>query len=376
MPSTYSTNNGLTLQATGENNNTWGSICNAETISLIDTSLDGFITLALSGTTSSLAISDGVASDGRNRVILCTGSLAANHTITVTPNDAKKWFHVQNATTGGFNVIISQGGGAGTTVTVANGYWATVRVDGTGSNANATRINNSYEIGGALRSGSLLVDSGTAGAPSISFASDTDTGIYRSAANQVTVAVGGAAVLNVVATGASIARGGSDTVFDVSDTTCNVRFVSSGSAGAIITPTTNHGLTLGANNLSGYLVLNANGSLLSNTGATLTSGGVWTNSCDVAMKSNFTNIDHQDILHKLCAMPVSAWQYKAEEGVIHIGPTAQDFHQTFGFGGSDKGIGTVDGIGVALASIQALHEKLENTWSRRLSRWARRVFRQ
>jgi outer membrane murein-binding lipoprotein Lpp len=37
----------------------------------------------------------------------------------------------------------------------------------------------------------------------------------------------------------------------------------------------------------------------------------------------------------------------------------QDFHAAFGFGDSDKAIGTVDEGGVALAAIQGLNQKME-----------------
>jgi hypothetical protein len=42
--------------------------------------------------------------------------------------------------------------------------------------------------------------------------------------------------------------------------------------------------------------------------------------------------------------------------VIHIGPTAQDFHAAFGLGSDDETIGTVDADGVALAAIQGLDQ--------------------
>ena len=43
----------------------------------------------------------------------------------------------------------------------------------------------------------------------------------------------------------------------------------------------------------------------------------------------------------------------------HIGPTAQDFQNTFDVGNDDKSIATIDADGAALAAIQGLNEKLE-----------------
>jgi septal ring factor EnvC (AmiA/AmiB activator) len=48
--------------------------------------------------------------------------------------------------------------------------------------------------------------------------------------------------------------------------------------------------------------------------------------------------------------------------VRHVGPMAQDFQAAFGLNGSDdKHISVVDESGVALAAIQGLNQKLEET---------------
>lgn len=59
-------------------------------------------------------------------------------------------------------------------------------------------------------------------------------------------------------------------------------------------------------------------------------------------------------------IPVETWNYKSQDSSIrHIGPMAQDFHAMFGFGENDKTIATVDADGVALASIQGLHQLVQ-----------------
>ena len=59
-------------------------------------------------------------------------------------------------------------------------------------------------------------------------------------------------------------------------------------------------------------------------------------------------------------MPISKWRFKSEDDdVKHIGPVAQDFMASFGYGSSDKHITSTDADGVALAAIQGLNEKLE-----------------
>ncbi len=80
-------------------------------------------------------------------------------------------------------------------------------------------------------------------------------------------------------------------------------------------------------------------------------------------KENFTPLDSQSVLAKIAALPISEWDYKTDgKAVQHIGPMAQDFHAAFGLDGKDdKHISVVDEGGVALAAIQGLNQKLEET---------------
>jgi len=94
------------------------------------------------------------------------------------------------------------------------------------------------------------------------------------------------------------------------------------------------------------------------TGATLTLGGVWTNTSDKNLKENFTPIDKKMILEKLTSLPITRWNYKSESpSVKHIGPTAQDFYGLFGLGADDISISTIDPSGIALVAIQQLKEE-------------------
>lgn len=160
---TYTANNGITKIAIGDEDGTWGTTENTNW-DLTDTALDGQVTLALSGTTSTLTISSGVASDGRNRIIICEGSLSANHTITISPNTAEKHYFVQNNTTGGYSVLIKQGSGA--QVTITNGYSQNVFCDGTGSGASVfvttPKIRNTaISIGSVAGTAALTVNNNT-----------------------------------------------------------------------------------------------------------------------------------------------------------------------------------------------------------------------
>ncbi|MCZ1004125.1 tail fiber domain-containing protein [Streptomyces mirabilis] len=66
------------------------------------------------------------------------------------------------------------------------------------------------------------------------------------------------------------------------------------------------------------------------------------------------------VLETAAALPISTWRYLWEpEGVRHLGPMAQDWHAAFGFNQDDTTIPVVDGLGVALVCIQALHRRVE-----------------
>ena len=94
------------------------------------------------------------------------------------------------------------------------------------------------------------------------------------------------------------------------------------------------------------------------TGAYLTSAGVWTDNSDRALKHDFRLVDRSSVLEKIARMPITSWSYKAEKPAIrHIGPMAQDFYSAFGLGLDNKHIGTIDEGGVALAAVQGLYRQ-------------------
>ncbi|MCH9649383.1 MAG: tail fiber domain-containing protein [Deltaproteobacteria bacterium] len=99
-------------------------------------------------------------------------------------------------------------------------------------------------------------------------------------------------------------------------------------------------------------VLNGNGNL------TIT--GMLFDSSDRNRKENFEEIDKDEILERLAALPITRWNYKEQEDSIqHIGPVAQDFYAAFGLGYDDLHIAPADKASVALASIQALYARLD-----------------
>jgi hypothetical protein len=89
--------------------------------------------------------------------------------------------------------------------------------------------------------------------------------------------------------------------------------------------------------------------------------GSFVSSSDRNKKENFAPVQPREVLEKVVALPITRWNYKSDAGTSHIGPVAQDFHAAFAIGPDNKHIATVDADGVALAAIQGLNQKLEET---------------
>ena len=140
-------NLGIKLIGTGEESGTWGTSTNTN-MELLDQAISGYVSHALSDANATLAISDGSSSTARNKYINFTGTLSAERTITLSPNDLEKTWYVKNATTGGFSLVFKQGS-SGTTVTVPNGITAMIFSDGLG----ATNGNIKNGIGTLLTEG-------------------------------------------------------------------------------------------------------------------------------------------------------------------------------------------------------------------------------
>ena len=163
MPSTYTTNNGIELIATGEQSGTWGDTTNTN-LSLLDTSLDGQVSITLAATGSSgspnlLPINNGATSNGRNRLVIFAdgGDLGGTAFVQLTPNDAEKIIYIRNNLSGSRSILVFQGTyNASNDYEVPAGTTAVVYFDGGGTGAVAANVfNNAYFD--SLRLGSVSV---------------------------------------------------------------------------------------------------------------------------------------------------------------------------------------------------------------------------
>jgi hypothetical protein len=156
MASTYTSNTGIEKIGTGEQAGTWGTTSNRN-FDIIDTALNGVVTITLSGTTHTLTTTDGTVTDGMNKVLVLAGSPSGTNTITISPNDQEKLYFVSNGS--GQSAVFTQGSGA--SVTVLNGTQAIIYANGAGSGAAVAEI-KPIASAGSIGTSSIADDAVTA----------------------------------------------------------------------------------------------------------------------------------------------------------------------------------------------------------------------
>lgn len=121
MSSTYSANLRVTFQTTGENDSTWGDICNQQSLQLLESAICGSATFSLASADVTLTTNSGAADQARMAILLPTGVLAANRNIIVPA--VSKFYLVYNNTSGAFTVTVKTPSGSGVTVTQGVTQW-------------------------------------------------------------------------------------------------------------------------------------------------------------------------------------------------------------------------------------------------------------
>lgn len=151
-----------------------------------------FTALTKSVTGGSVLLTNNEAANNIQEYI---GNLASNVVITYPP--VVNLYIVSNQTVdNGYTLTLTTG--LGYTATVPPGQQATVICDGTNFlNANTTQAGASTV--------SLL--DGTVGTPSLNFAAETSTGVYRSGAGHFNIAVGGSMAVDLTSSGMKVPVG-------------------------------------------------------------------------------------------------------------------------------------------------------------------------
>ena len=151
MASSFSTDLKLELMVTGENSGTWGDKTNTN-LNLLQQSIAGYQSIALTSTNTTLAMTDATISTARNAVIEFTGTIAANSTVYVA-SGIEKTYTIKNSTTGAFTLALNQVGGASVIWGTAEKNIKGIYLDGT--NANTIDLST---LGGTINSSASLAD--------------------------------------------------------------------------------------------------------------------------------------------------------------------------------------------------------------------------
>ncbi|OCK55418.1 tail fiber domain-containing protein [Bradyrhizobium sp. LMTR 3] len=92
--------------------------------------------------------------------------------------------------------------------------------------------------------------------------------------------------------------------------------------------------------------------------------GVLAGASSRTFKEGFRALDKSSVLDRISHLKIDEWKYRHEPGSVrHIGPVAEDWHEAFGTGDSDKYIPLMDGVGVTLVGVQALKEKNDSLYA-------------
>lgn len=130
MPSTFSTNLRLELQATGENQSTWGTLAN-QVFTDIDAAIAGRVTVVMASDANyTLTSNNGTPDEARYMGLNITSSTTLTATRDVIVPSVSKFYVVKNGTTGGQSINVRTSAG-GTQAVVSNGSTSIIWCDGT-----------------------------------------------------------------------------------------------------------------------------------------------------------------------------------------------------------------------------------------------------
>ncbi|CAB4122818.1 hypothetical protein UFOVP28_50 [uncultured Caudovirales phage] len=198
--------------------NTWGTLINSSFITLIDTAVAGYQSIALADADYTLSVSNGSTDQSRTAVLAFTGAITANRNI-ICPAVSKKYTIVNNCT-GAFSLVVKTLAGSG--ITVPNGTTMSVWCDGTNyypgvsyssiltvgtfAVSGNTALGGNLSIGGTISSSGALSVGNTVvsniGTAIGSFAVGATPSVILDTSTPSTVTINRAAFTNIVSTGA------------------------------------------------------------------------------------------------------------------------------------------------------------------------------
>lgn len=150
MPSIFTQSLRQELQASGENDSTWGDKLNQNFREVLEQAIAGVATINMGDADYTLSVAYGAADEARNSILIISGSLMQARNIIVPA--VPKNYTVQNITSGGHAIVIKTANGQG--VTVTNGEVGIMFCNGS----------NMVSAAAATADGSLIPSKITAGA--------------------------------------------------------------------------------------------------------------------------------------------------------------------------------------------------------------------
>jgi microcystin-dependent protein len=151
MASTATTRNRFNKQGTGDNSGTWGGVLNSQVFDVLDESLDGVTSLAVSGNVALTSLNY-VSDQSRRRILKLTGSPGASYTITVP--SVEKFYFVINQSNAAQSIKTS----GGVAYSVPAGEARAVACDGTDCYGPSAAV--PYVIGAVIDFAGLFLPSG------------------------------------------------------------------------------------------------------------------------------------------------------------------------------------------------------------------------
>jgi hypothetical protein len=88
--------------------------------------------------------------------------------------------------------------------------------------------------------------------------------------------------------------------------------------------------------------------------------GSWSSVSDSTKKKNIQLQNSENMLLLSRNVPVYYWSYKTQNGVVHVGPMAQDLYRVYGFGENETSIVCADMDGIILICIQGVQQRIDS----------------
>jgi len=142
MASSYSTNAQLEIITTGEKAGQWGGITNTN-LQILEQTSTGVLDVDISAGSSTLVLTDGGTSTGKNIYLRLYGTLAASRTVTMPVTAKRVWIMKDDTVRGASNYTVGVLTASGTTQPIPPG--ATVLCKSNGSETVVTIIEKGYE---------------------------------------------------------------------------------------------------------------------------------------------------------------------------------------------------------------------------------------